>query len=329
MAARGAEAVGCLSRLLDGERLHGVLRKLPLVTVPPSQSTDDPPMKHLLSSMHALEREPGVVTMTTAMGFAYSDAPDLGAAVLAYGTDRAAVERAADAMAERIWLARDAFTPELMPVDRIASLIGEGASAPLVLIDPADNLGGGSAGDGTVILEALLAAKAEGAVIVLADPEAAAAAATLGVGGRFRGAVGAKADQLHGRPVAVEGDVVYAGPTRFRHSGSYMTGFVTDMGLCAVVAAGGIEILLTTLRTMPFDIEQLRAVGIEPAERKIIVVKSAIAWRAAYGEIAARSVMIDAPGVCPANLARLDYRNRPTPLFPLDRDAAWPKDDSR
>ncbi|MEZ5931146.1 MAG: M81 family metallopeptidase [Alphaproteobacteria bacterium] len=341
MAARGAEAVGCLRRLLDGEHLHSAYRKLPLVTVPPCQSTDDDPMSGLLAAMHDLEHEPGVVTMTTAMGFAYADVPDLGAAVLAYGTDQAAVDRAADAMTETIWRTRKEFTPALTPPDGIADLIGKHAPAPLVLVDPADNLGGGSAGDGTVILEALLKAGAEGAVVVLADAEAAAAAAAVGVGGRFRGEVGAKADRLHGTPVMIDGRVTFAAPARFRHSGSYMTGFVTDMGLCAVIEtddgetdngetgkgeAGGVRIVLTTLRTMPFDIEQLRAVGIEPADQRIIVVKSAIAWRAAYGAIAARSILIDCPGVCPANLARLDYKSRPRPLFPLEPDAVRRKD---
>jgi microcystin degradation protein MlrC len=78
--------------------------------------------------------------------------------------------------------------------------------------------------------------------------------------------------------------------------------------------------VLTSLRTMPFDAGQLTSVGIDPAELRIIVAKSAIAWRAAYGAIAKQAITVDSPGIATSNLARLPYRKRPRPLYPLDRD---------
>jgi microcystin degradation protein MlrC len=107
---------------------------------------------------------------------------------------------------------------------------------------------------------------------------------------------------------------------RYRHTGSYMTGYETSMGRTAVVQAGGVKVLLTSLRTMPFDAGQLTSVGIDPAKQRIIVAKSAIAWRAAYGGIAKRAITVDTPGIATSNLARLPYRRRPRPLYPLDRD---------
>jgi microcystin degradation protein MlrC len=194
-------------------------------------------------------------------------------------------------------------------------------------VDPADNVGGGSAGDGTVVLDRLIRAGARGAVIVMCDPTAAAAAAKLGVGGTFSGPVGGCTDRAHGDPVTVSGRVAYAADTSFVNSGTYMTGVRTQMGLTAIVDVGGIRVVLTSLRTMPFDIEQLRCLGIEPADCRVIVVKSAIAWRAAYGAVARSVFTIDTPGICPSNLSRLSYRNRPSPVLPLDRDAqpSWSK----
>ena len=49
------------------------------------------------------------------------------------------------------------------------------------------------------------------------------------------------------------------------------------MGQTAVVDAGGVTLVLTERKTMPFDLEQIRSLGIEPAYRHIIVVKAAIA----------------------------------------------------
>ena len=78
---------------------------------------------------------------------------------------------------------------------------------PVVLVDLGDNIGGGSAGDGTTILEELLRQGAKGFVVPLHDPGAVEAAIQAGVGGRFDMAVGGKADSLHGEPVALRGKV--------------------------------------------------------------------------------------------------------------------------
>jgi microcystin degradation protein MlrC len=323
MAARGAEAVTVLCRLLEGETLHRAHIKLPLLTAPQSQATDEEPTRSVMAALAEVERRPGIVTASIAMGFAYADCADLGASVLVHGVDPDAVARAAEDLASALWARRAEFRPALLPPDRIAAAIGTDALTPVVLLDPADNVGGGSAGDGTVILAELLRCGAEDAAIVMYDPQAAAIAAAAGIGGRFEGLVGGKTDDAHGAPVEVAGEVVFAGDASFRHSGSYMTGFVTRMGITAVVRAGGVRIVLTSLRTMPFDIEQLRCVGIEPAGQRVIVAKSAIAWRSAFGAVAGSVFTIDAPGVATSNLERVPYRHRPRPLYPLEPETTF------
>ncbi len=324
MADRGAEAVSLLVRLRNGGPLATAFRKLPLATVPQRQPTAEEPVAPIIARLHELEKNPEIACGTLAMGFPYADTGDLGASVLVYGESDDAVNAAADEIAGLLWSRRKDFLPDLTQVEDLAGAIGPEAEVPLILADPADNVGGGSPGDGTVVLRELLRIDARGAVVVINDPAAVSEAAGVGIGGRFSGLVGAKVDGAHGEPVHIEGPVAYLGEARFRHSGSYMTGFVTTMGLTAVVAAGGVQVVITSLRTMPFDIEQLRAVGIEPAEQRVIVVKSAIAWRAAYGPLAASTLTLDTPGICPSNLARLAYRNRPRPLYPLETDGSFP-----
>ena len=81
---------------------------------------------------------------------------------------------------------------------------------------------------------------------------------------------------------------------------------------------GGINIILTEQKTPPFDLAQLRGVGVIPEEQKMIVVKSAVAYRAAYLPIAAGVIEMDTAGLCTANLARFPYRHLRRPIFPLD-----------
>ena len=86
----------------------------------------------------------------------------------------------------------------------------------------------------------------------------------MGVGGRFIGAIGAKADRHHGTPVPVEGDVRFVGPKTYVRDGSYMKGTRVDMGHVAVLRVQGTTIVLTSLRVPPFDATHLRCLGLIP-----------------------------------------------------------------
>ena len=321
MAARGREAADALAAMLQqAARPTCAFRKLPLLTAPQMQATEQAPMKAIMASLHQFEADGAILNGSIAMGFPYADIADLGASVLTYAEDQSAADRVADRLAETIWDARALFEASLMPVDEAVTQAMAARETPVVLAEAADNVGGGSAGDGTTVLDALLHADAKDAVIVIADPRAIAIAENAGVGGQFRGLVGGKVDRLHGDPIRVDGRVALLADGRYRHTGSYMTGYETSMGRTAVVQAGGVKIVLTSLRTMPFDAGQLTSVGIDPAEQRIIVAKSAIAWRAAYGSTAKRAIPVDSPGIATSNLARLLYRKRPKPLYPLDRN---------
>jgi microcystin degradation protein MlrC len=91
------------------------------------------------------------------------------------------------------------------------------------------------------------------------------------------------------------------------------------MGPSAVVRVGeGITVLLTSRKTPPFDLGQLRSQGIVPEELALIGVKAAVAHRRAYDPIAAKSYTVTTPGPCTSDLTRLPYRRIRRPVFPLD-----------
>jgi microcystin degradation protein MlrC len=102
-----------------------------------------------------------------------------------------------------------------------------------------------------------------------------------------------------------------------------MNGRRVSAGWSAVLEADGVLIIVRERKVMPFDAEELRVVGLEPRDCRIIVVKSAIAWRAAYEEIARATIEVDTPGVCTANLASLPYARVRRPVVPLDLAVTW------
>ena len=324
MAERGREAAVLMARLLAGEkRPHKAFRKLPLLTVPQMQGTADAPMRELMALCHRLEAEPGMLCASIVVGFPYCDVLQLGACVLAYG-ERAAAETTADRLAQAIWARRADFRPSLVsPGDAVAAAI-RANRGPIFLVEPADNVGGGAPGDGTTLLRRLLEQRATEAACVIWDPAAAAEAARVGVGGTFRFPVGGRTLPSQGDPVEVEGSVSFSGPVHYRRDAAWMTGQPATMGLVGTIRAGGVTVIVTTERTMPFDTLHLRLPGVDPGRTKMITLKCGSAWATAFGEMAVGHAYVDTPGICTSNLERLTFTRLPGPFYPLDPQAAWP-----
>jgi microcystin degradation protein MlrC len=80
---------------------------------------------------------------------------------------------------------------------------------------------------------------------------------------------------------------------------------------------------LNEYRFQPVDPEAARSVGIDPAHRKIVVVKSSVHYRAAYEPIASEIIEVDGPGLASPNLDRFEFRHIRRPMYPLDREFDW------
>jgi len=93
-----------------------------------------------------------------------------------------------------------------------------------------------------------------------------------------------------------------------------------NVGRTVVLDIDGIEVIVTEGRFQPWDPEIFRRVGIEPTDKQILVLKSTLHYRAAYGEFAKQMIDVDAPGLlAPADLKTLDLKNIRRPIFPLDQ----------
>lgn len=320
---RGVEAAALLARTLRGE-IRPVLAHAapPLLLVPQMQQTARAPMRLLLEEAHRLEASPPLLAVTVAGGFCYADVPHAGLTVVAAADgDRAAADEAARHVASLAWARRREFTVENLSVAQAVDRAARAPRGPVLMVDVGDNIGGGGPGDGTILLAALLERGVKSAVITIADPDAVDRAIAAGTGGVIRTAVGGHVDRRHGDPVAISGRVTRTTDGRYVNKGSYMTGAVVEMGRTAVVQVDGLELVLTERKTSPFDLEQLRSVGIEPTRRRIIVVKAAIAWRAAYEPIAAEILEVDTPGVTGTDLSAFTFTHLRRPVYPLDSDA--------
>jgi microcystin degradation protein MlrC len=90
------------------------------------------------------------------------------------------------------------------------------------------------------------------------------------------------------------------------------------MGKTMVLKVGGNDVIVTTQRLQPTDLEFYRSQGIEPSEKKFIVVKSSVHYRAAHEPIAKEVIELDTPGLTSPRLAGFNFKNIRHPIFPLD-----------
>lgn len=318
----GARLMGRVQR--ENVRVTAAIARPPLLPSVQGMHTETAPMRDLIGMAHEIEGDPVVLNVTIAAGFPYSDVERAGLTCTVQTNAKpelaAGFARGLGAFA---WSQRAAFQVQnVPPADAVRQAIAA-PSGPVILVDVADNVGGGSPGDGTVLLTELLAQRARRAVVALADAESVAQACQAGVGAEVVLRVGGKTDGWHGEPVEVRGRVRLISDGRYVHAGSWMTGREMNMGRSVVLACDGLTLLLSERKTAPFDAGQLRSQGILPEAQHIIVVKSAVAWRAAYGALAQKVIEVDTPGLCSPHLERFPYRKLRRPIYPLDPAADW------
>jgi microcystin degradation protein MlrC len=317
----GVRAAELLRRHFEAGQLpKTTLRQLPILWAPTGTATADDPMQSLEKHARELEGDDLWVINITA-GFAFADTPDTGVSfqVVGTGDDESALDEL-ESIAMRL---RKNGCRIDEPIEVVVPKICKSVAGLTVLVEPADNIGGGAPGDCTDCLRALVTHGIDNAGVCLNDPEAIRKLEGIGIGEQINLSLGGKGNRLDQGPLDLKVKLLSRSSGRFEledkqsHLAS-MCGDFFEMGPCAVVQHGGVKILLTTNKTAPFDLGQWRSQGINPEELNVIVVKAAVAHRAAYDPIAARSFTVDTPGPCSSNLNQLPYRKVRRPIYPLD-----------
>jgi microcystin degradation protein MlrC len=316
---RAVEAMGLLHRTIKG-RIHPVqaLAQPGMVVVPQAMLTSQGAMKELMDEALAIEKEPGILNVTVAGGFPYSDMDDAGMSFLVTADgDAVLAERMAARLADFAWQRRESFALSFVAPERAVREAFAATEGPVILTEGSDNVGGGAPGDATHVLRWLDNPPVR-CLAVICDPAEAAKAHRLGVGAAFEGDVGGKNDRLHGDPVRLSGSIRLLADGKYTHVGPYMTGKRADMGRTAVIECGNLTLVLTEKRNAPWDLGHVRSIGLWPGDFHVIVVKSAIAWRTAFGTFAKKVIDIESPGACTSNLRLLNYTRLKRPIYPLD-----------
>lgn len=317
---RGEEACELIRRAVTGEsKPTAALAQIPMLIGPPRQCTLLSPMADVIALVHEAEKRPGVLSITLSGGFPFADTHATGASVVVVTeADPGLAEALARELAGEVWARREEFRVTLTPVEE-AIAWARANGGPVVLADGSDNPGGGAPCDGTVMLEALIESGVSGAVVaVIADPQAVEQAIAAGVGHDVTLRVGGKTDSRHGAPLTLTGHVRVIADGNHRNRGPMFNGLPVAMGRTVVLVVGGVEIVLTERRMQPYDAEALRSVGIDPTDRLLIGLKSAVHFRADYQPFARRIFEVATPGIHDPDVTKYDYQRLRHPMWPVE-----------
>ena len=330
--ARGYEAARLIARTLSGEvrpTMHAEFP--PMVINIERQMTEEPHLQPLYALADRQLEHASVLSNSIMLGFPYADVAEMGSSVIVItNRDPELARTRAVELAGQLWRDREVLAGQLTGIDEALDAC-ERLSGPVCLLDMGDNVGGGSAADGTYLAHALRERHLGPAFVCLYDPESARRAREARPGRSLALSVGGKTDDWHGPPIEAVFRVISLHDGRFSEPKPRHGGFTEfDQGPTAVVETpDGLTIMLTSKRVVPFSLQQLTSCAVVPDRFRVLVAKGVNAPIAAYREVCPHHIRVNTPGSTCADLTRFDFHHRRRPMFPFERDTSWsPGEDS-
>nr|WP_237182176.1 M81 family metallopeptidase [Roseomonas marmotae] len=328
MRERGAEAATLLRRLMAGERFHRAFRRLPIVAPSTTLLTAEGPYAEVINLGQARVNVLGpkkIANVSVMGGFAYSDTPFNGFAIIVTGPDKAACEDLAGELARAAWDRRARFCARLTSlresVERTLT-----SEVPLCFADVADNPGGGGRGNTMYILEAFHKAGVQDAIFgIIHDPALAAEAHALGLGARFMARFNREGPQGFSKPFTAEARVEARSDGKVTGRRGIFAQTSLDLGPTVALRLGGIVVVVVSQRTQCADPAFLEHLGLDIGAAKVLVVKSRGHFRGGFDEFfsAQRIIEVDVPGLTSPILDRFEWKKLPRPVLPLDPETRW------
>jgi microcystin degradation protein MlrC len=278
--------------------------------------TSREPMRSLVNEIAALEGHDGVLSISIGHGFPWGDVPDMGTRVLVVTDNRPEQGAAlAERVGRRVFELREQLQPDYKSIDEALDLALATPAGPVVLADVSDNAGGGAPNDSTFVLRRILERGITSAAIAcIWDPIAVALAMEAGEGARFAMRLGGKMGPMSGDPLDLTVTVTKLVPNATQTAFGLLP---SPLGDAAALQCDGVDIVVNTKRTQTLGADVFSNLGIEPTDRKILVVKSMQHFYAGFAPIAAQVIYVAAPGALVPDLASIPFRRVNPRLWPL------------
>jgi len=274
------------------------------------------PVKSFVQRMSDLEGQNGVLSVSLGHGFPWGDVADLGTRVLVVTDDSPAKGAAlAKELGDEFYAMRDSVQPNYDTIDSALDKAIAGSSGPFVLADVSDNSGGGAPNDSTFVLARILErGVANTAIGCIWDPVAVEVAMEVGEGVELDLRVGGKMGPMSGDPLDVR---VRVGTIARDATQKFGAGTVSLGDSVALHLENGVDVVLISNRTQTFSPEVFSNVGIDPAQKQILVVKSMQHFYAGFEPIAAEVLYMASPGALVPDMAAIPFVKARKSMWPI------------
>ncbi len=309
-ALQGERAARVMMRVLKGTyKPTKATRKPGVLTPSVFQGTGTSPSMEIMERARVWEERTRDAFVSVAYGFAYADVTDIGATVMVVtNDDQALADRIAQDMSDFIWKQREKFAGKTLPKvkDGVAEAIAaaRAGNVPVVVADHSDRTGNSSQ-----ILEEMIRQRARKLCVATISDERAIAAIKdkAKVGDRVQTNVGGWGDEFAGKPVPIDGTLEYLDKL-----GQHETVAVVKFG-------DENRLILTPVLHQVTDPGILSRLKIPLEACDMILIKSRVHfWRGFVEDGLARAVVvIDAPGLGPADVSTIPYERASRDIYPI------------
>jgi microcystin degradation protein MlrC len=280
------------------------------------QHTASEPCKSLYEYAKTLCEDHANLFVEIILGFPYADVFEMGTAVIIISDNQNQIDFVKNRLQTYMVKHLKEFAGNSEDVDETIKKIDK-LNKPVLLLDMGDNVGGGTFGNSTFLLEKL-EATSYSTLICIFDPVAVELCLNYSKGQTFQISFGH--NPKTGNPYCSEVNLMSIHDGRFkeekpRHGGQ--TNY--DMGTSAVIrTVSGNTVLLHSKRIPPFSLVQITSCNIDPLKFDVIIAKGVNAPIAAYAEVCPRVLHAYTPGMSQADITRFNYKNRRKPLYPFE-----------
>ena len=331
MYGTGVRAGSALIKLLQGQaKPTTAWGRLPMIPHIMRQSSLDEPNRSIQARAQQMEKE-GALCASVFTGFPHADIENAGMSVVVVtDNDPALAQRLRDELMQMAWDSRAQWVYELEPLAASVARAKTLTEYPVMLLDHYDNAASGGTMDTTAVLaEVLRQGLRNVAVFAIFDPQAVQEAIGAGIGAQVRLQVGGKMAMPlmphRSAPIELSGVVKLISNGKYRNKGPMSQGARQNMGQAVVIDTDDVEVALISRHVEPFDVNALLCLGIDPAQKHFVVLKSRVHWRAGLGHLAGATVECAGAGACTSDYSELQFKNLRRPIYPLDAEVGWSK----
>lgn len=285
---------------------------------PIEQSTSDTPFKLFLDKAKEVKEKFNLIDLIVHGGYSFADVAHAGLSFTAISNAEQVANRLAalEEMASYAESNKSNIQQKIIELDQVIQILNKEVDSKIAIADIADNINGGSAGDSTHALRAIMETKRK-FLASICDPAAIESLKNRQVGEQVDLKVGGWSGPLVGTPLEISGKLALLTEGSYTHTGKMYTGQSFTMGLAAVIDLPNGSLLIQTLPQQPNDLEMFRCMGLNPDDFDCLLLKGAIALRATWSDRVDIFINASSLGTTDCNLGRLELTKLKNKVWPL------------